>query len=141
MRSAEGMALFLLKRRSKLHQQPFLYIPHNSLPIHLPQLQVGSFLYNKFLSKTCSCIATVSQPSLKCLYCVIRVFFPPLLLCSLVTIFFFLFFLQLHPRHMDIPRLGVESKLQPPAYITATSNARSEQHLQATSRLRAMPDP
>ena len=30
-------------------------------------------------------------------------------------------FLGLHPRHMEVPRLGVELKLQPPAYATATA--------------------
>ena len=32
-----------------------------------------------------------------------------------------LFFLQLHPQHMDVPRLGPESELQLPAYNTATA--------------------
>ena len=31
-------------------------------------------------------------------------------------------FLGLHPRHMDIPRLGVESELQLPAYARATTH-------------------
>ena len=34
---------------------------------------------------------------------------------------FFFFFLGLHPRHMEVPRLGVESELQPLAYTTATA--------------------
>ena len=38
-----------------------------------------------------------------------------------IPVFFFLFFLQPHPRHMDIPRLGVELELQVPAYATATA--------------------
>ena len=40
------------------------------------------------------------------------------------TIFFFLFFfcfLRLHPWHMDVPRLGVESELQLPSIATATA--------------------
>ena len=32
-----------------------------------------------------------------------------------------LFFLGLHPRHMEVPRLGVKSELQLPAYTTATA--------------------
>ena len=36
----------------------------------------------------------------------------------LVIIFFFL---GPHPRQMEVPRLGVESDLQPPAYTTATA--------------------
>ena len=32
-------------------------------------------------------------------------------------------FLWLHPRHMEIPRLGVESEMQLPAYTTATATA------------------
>ena len=35
--------------------------------------------------------------------------------------FFFFCFLGPHPRHMEVPRLGVESKLQLPAYTTATA--------------------
>ena len=34
---------------------------------------------------------------------------------------FLFFFLGLHLRHMDVPRLGVESELQLPAYTTATA--------------------
>jgi len=30
-------------------------------------------------------------------------------------------FLGPHPRHMEVPRVGVESELQPLAYITATA--------------------
>ena len=42
--------------------------------------------------------------------------------------FFFFFFLSfvfsgLHRQHMQVPRLGVESELQPPAYTTATATA------------------
>ena len=32
----------------------------------------------------------------------------------------FCFFLGLHLQHMEVPRLGVESELQLPAYATAT---------------------
>ena len=35
--------------------------------------------------------------------------------------FFFLLFLVLRMRHMEVPRLGFESELQLPAYITATA--------------------
>ena len=39
-----------------------------------------------------------------------------------LSFFFFLFFfLGLHPRHMEVPRLGIESELQLPAYATATT--------------------
>ena len=36
-------------------------------------------------------------------------------------LFAFFFFFGLHPRHMEIPRLGVESELQLQAYTTATA--------------------
>ena len=36
-----------------------------------------------------------------------------------VLFFFFLCLLGPHQRHMEVPRLGVESELQPPAYATA----------------------
>ena len=35
--------------------------------------------------------------------------------------FFFLFFLGPHPRHMEVPRRGVQSELQLPASTTATA--------------------
>ena len=40
---------------------------------------------------------------------------------SLFLFLFLFFFLGLHLRHMDVPRLGVESELQLPAYTTATA--------------------
>ena len=42
--------------------------------------------------------------------------------CFLFVCFFSSFCpLGLHPRHMEVPRLGACSKLQPPAYATATA--------------------
>ena len=35
-------------------------------------------------------------------------------------LFFLFFFLGLHPKHMEVPRLGAESELQLLAYTTAT---------------------
>ena len=59
---------------------------------------------------------------------------------EIIDFFFFLsFFLGLHPQHMEIRRLGVESELQLPAYITAT--ARSELRLWPTPQLTTTPDP
>ena len=37
--------------------------------------------------------------------------------------FFFFVFLGLFPRHLEVPRLGVESELQLSAYTTATATA------------------
>ena len=34
---------------------------------------------------------------------------------------FILYFLGPHLRHMEVPRLGVESELYPPTYTTATA--------------------
>ena len=34
---------------------------------------------------------------------------------------FFFFFLGPHPQHTEVPRLGVESELELPAYTTATA--------------------
>ena len=39
----------------------------------------------------------------------------------LLLFFFFFWFLGPHLRHMEVPRLGVESELQPLAYTTATA--------------------
>ena len=35
--------------------------------------------------------------------------------------FFFFYFLGLHPQHMEVPNLGVQSELQLPATATATT--------------------
>ena len=37
--------------------------------------------------------------------------------------FLFFFFFELHPWHMEAPRLGVKSELQLPAYTTSTATA------------------
>ena len=37
--------------------------------------------------------------------------------------FFFFYFLGLYQQHMEVPRLGVESELQLPAYTTATATS------------------
>ena len=42
---------------------------------------------------------------------------------------------------MEVPRLGVKSELQLPAYTTATATMGSEPCLQPTPQLMAMPDP
>ena len=39
---------------------------------------------------------------------------------SEVLVFLIFFFSGLHPRHREVPRLGVESELQLPVYTTAT---------------------
>ena len=40
---------------------------------------------------------------------------------SFPFLFFFFSFLRLYLRHMEVPSLGAESELQPPAYATATA--------------------
>ena len=54
--------------------------------------------------------------SLTIVYAAYQVYF---LLLLLLFFFFFLKEEKPHPRHMDIPKLGVKSKLQPQAYATA----------------------
>ena len=61
--------------------------------------------------------------------------------CFLFVCFSLFLFLGLHPRHMEVPRLGVQPELKPLAYATSHSNARSERCLQSTPQLMAMPDP
>ena len=47
---------------------------------------------------------------------------PDYLITSFIgSSFFFFFFLGLHPCHMEVPMLGVESELQLPAYTEATA--------------------
>ena len=62
-------------------------------------------------------------------------------LCEQKFLIFF-FFLGLHPQHMEVPRLGVESELQLPAYTTDT--AMQDPSLICniyTPQLMATPDP
>ena len=57
-----------------------------------------------------------------------------------VCIFIYLFFLQLHLQHIEVPRLGFELELLLPAYVTATTQD-PEPHLRRTPHLAATPDP
>ena len=41
---------------------------------------------------------------------------------------YFLFFSGLHLQHMEVPRLGVKSELQLPAYTTAYATATATQN-------------
>ena len=63
-----------------------------------------------------------------------------LLFFSLFLLFIYL--LGLHPRLMEVPRLGVELELSPPAYATAAAtpgpNCVRNPH---APQLTAMPDP
>ena len=56
-------------------------------------------------------------------------------------ILFFCLFLGLHLQHVEVPRLGVRSELQMPAYTTVISNARPELRLSPTPQLMEMLDP
>ena len=42
-------------------------------------------------------------------------------ICVRILTRFFFFFLGPHPWHMEVPRLGIESQLQLPAYTTVTA--------------------
>ena len=56
------------------------------------------------------------------------------------SLFFFFVFLPFPgplPRHMEVPRLGVQTELQPPAYTRATAT----QDLSRICNLTATPDP
>ena len=64
--------------------------------------------------------------------------FPHSLPLSFTLSFFFA--LWAAPQHMEVPRLGVESELQLPAY-TSHSHAGSKPHLQPTPQLMATLDP
>ena len=50
-------------------------------------------------------------------------------------------FSGLHPRHMEVPRLGGQIKAIAAGPCHSHSNARSEPHLQPIPQLMAMPDP
>ena len=55
-------------------------------------------------------------------------------------LFVFLPFLGPLPQHMEVPRLGVESELQPPAYARATATQDLSRGLQPTPQLTAVPN-
>ena len=55
--------------------------------------------------------------------------------------FFFFVFLGAHLWHMEVPRLGVESELELPAYTTVTATQDPSPHLRPTPQLTATPDP
>ena len=60
---------------------------------------------------------------------------------SKALFFYFVFFVGPHPQHMEVPRRGVKSELQLPAYSYSHSNAGSEPHLRPTPQPMATPDP
>ena len=79
----------------------------------------SSYLVMSNMAKTLGCM--VWWTWVKCLYtCVLRNYFS-----RSISFFFFFFFwllgLHLLLQHMEGPRLGVESKLQLPAYATSTA--------------------
>ena len=51
------------------------------------------------------------------------------------------YFLGPHLQHMQVPRLGVESELQLPAYATATRDQSCVFNLHHRSQQRQIPDP
>ena len=53
----------------------------------------------------------------------------------------FFVFLGPHPWHMAVPRLGIQSDLQLPAYARATATQDLSPRLQPTPQLMANPDP
>ena len=55
-------------------------------------------------------------------------------------LFLFFVFLGLHPWHMEVPWLGVESELQLPAHATATATPVLS-HVCDLHQLMATPDP
>ena len=55
--------------------------------------------------------------------------------------FFFLVFLGPHPWHMEVPRLGFESKLQLPATATATAMPDPSHVYNPTPHLMTTTDP
>ena len=62
----------------------------------------------------------------------------------LLLLFIYLFaLLGPHPKHMEVPRLGVKSELQLPAYITATAMRDSSHvcNLHPSSQPRWIPNP
>ena len=58
-----------------------------------------------------------------------------------LVLFFFFFFLRTQPRHMEVPRLGVELELQLTAYTTPTATQDPSHVCDLYPQLMVMPDP
>ena len=56
-------------------------------------------------------------------------------------IYLFTVFLRPHLQHMEVPRPGVETDLQLPAYITTTAKPDPSHICKAAPKLMTMPDP
>ena len=52
---------------------------------------------------------------------VFKTFCKSIHILTMLYLTFFFFFLGLHLQHMEVPRLGVKSEMQLPAYTTATA--------------------
>ena len=61
--------------------------------------------------------------------------------CNFFCLFFFLLFLGMHLWHMEVPRLGVKSELQLPAYTTTTWDPSHVGNLRLSSQQRQIPSP
>ena len=81
-----------------------LIVSHNgnSLSMHLAQYTLGIIFF------------PVMQPIIEFVSSII----------TLLVFFVCFCLLGSHPRHMDVPRLGIQSELQPLAYATAHGNTR-----------------
>ena len=86
-----------------------------------------------------ACISWTRKPSL--LFLILILFLKLLLLCFIFITLSFVF-LGPHPQHMEVPRLGIKSELQVPAYTTviATWGSEPEPCLWPTPQLMATPD-
>ena len=60
---------------------------------------------------------------------------------NMILSFFLFFFLGPYSQHMQVPRLGVKSELQPPAYTTATEKPDLSRVFDLQTQLTALPDP
>ena len=69
------------------------------------------------------------------------VFISPCPLLLLERLFFFFFGSLRHPWHMEVPRLGVESELQPLAYATVMPDPKHTCHLHCSSWQRRILNP
>ena len=95
----------------------------------MPKVKRGS-IQQKLIPKTIKCCKEqVKNLNVMC-ECV----------CVCVCVCLFSLFLGLHLRHTEVPKLGSKQSVAA-GLCQSHSNARSEQHLQPTPQLTAMPDP
>ena len=113
---------------------------YSIMPNYLPRVVIINLHFSQWRMKNVFNSLYSTYTSLECTFCTSFIKFSPnyfVLFDATVNEILLFCFLGPHPRHVEVPRPGVESERQLPAYTTATAT----QRLQPTPQLMATPDP